>query len=47
LDIEDPLLKARNEGMDFTAKKGTPILQLAMSNNEANNRASGYGNHIN
>jgi hypothetical protein len=33
--------------MDFTAKKGTPVLPLAMSNNEANDRASGYGNHIN
>jgi murein DD-endopeptidase MepM/ murein hydrolase activator NlpD len=45
----DPFTKARkmHEGMDFTAKTGSPIYatgdgQIA----QANNRASGYGNHI-
>jgi murein DD-endopeptidase MepM/ murein hydrolase activator NlpD len=36
-----------HEGMDFTAKVGTPILQLATGMaQEASSNASGYGNHI-
>ena len=45
----DPFTKARkmHEGMDFTAKKGTPIFATGDGVvTEANDRASGYGNHI-
>jgi murein DD-endopeptidase MepM/ murein hydrolase activator NlpD len=36
-----------HEGMDFTAKQGTPIFATGDGIvDEANNRASGYGNHI-
>jgi len=45
----DPFTKARKKhyGMDFSAKKGTPV--YATGNgvvNRADNRASGFGNHI-
>jgi murein DD-endopeptidase MepM/ murein hydrolase activator NlpD len=44
----DPFTKARkmHEGMDFTAKIGTQFMQLATVSAQADNRASGYGNHI-
>ncbi|MFT5253401.1 MAG: murein DD-endopeptidase MepM/ murein hydrolase activator NlpD [Flavobacteriales bacterium] len=45
----DPFTKARkmHEGMDFTAKKGTPVFATGDGIiTEANDRASGYGNHI-
>ena len=45
----DPFTKARkmHEGMDFTAKQGTPVFATGDGMvDEANNRASGYGNHI-
>ncbi|MBX9889333.1 MAG: peptidoglycan DD-metalloendopeptidase family protein [Flavobacteriaceae bacterium] len=45
----DPFTKSRkmHEGMDFTAKKGTPIFATGDGVvTEANDRASGYGNHI-
>jgi murein DD-endopeptidase MepM/ murein hydrolase activator NlpD len=45
----DPFTKARkmHEGMDFTAKQGTPIFATGDGVvTEANDRASGYGNHI-
>jgi murein DD-endopeptidase MepM/ murein hydrolase activator NlpD len=45
----DPFTKARkmHEGMDFTAKIGTPIFATGDGVvAQADNRASGYGNHI-
>jgi murein DD-endopeptidase MepM/ murein hydrolase activator NlpD len=45
----DPFTKARkmHEGMDFTAKTGTPIYATGDGVvDRADNRASGYGNHI-
>ncbi|HJS00456.1 MAG TPA: M23 family metallopeptidase [Flavobacterium sp.] len=45
----DPFTKARkmHKGMDFSAKKGTPIFATGDGVvKEANDRASGYGNHI-
>lgn len=45
----DPFTKARkmHEGMDFTAKQGTPVFATGDGTvDEANNRASGYGNHV-
>jgi murein DD-endopeptidase MepM/ murein hydrolase activator NlpD len=45
----DPFTKARkmHEGMDFTAKVGTPIFATGDGVvAQADNRASGYGNHI-
>jgi murein DD-endopeptidase MepM/ murein hydrolase activator NlpD len=45
----DPFTKARkmHEGMDFTAKTGTPIYATGDGVVErADNRASGFGNHI-
>ncbi|PKH66226.1 peptidase M23 [Flavobacterium sp. ALD4] len=45
----DPFTKARkmHEGMDFTAKVGTPIFATGHGIvAQADNRASGYGNHI-
>ena len=45
----DPFTKARkfHEGMDFTAKSGTPIYATGDGTVEkADNSASGYGNHI-
>ncbi|GGA81626.1 peptidase M23 [Flavobacterium palustre] len=45
----DPFTKARkmHEGMDFTAKTGTPIFATGDGVvKQADNRASGYGNHI-
>jgi murein DD-endopeptidase MepM/ murein hydrolase activator NlpD len=45
----DPFTKARkmHEGMDFTAKSGTPVFATGDGIvAEANNRSSGYGNHI-
>ncbi|MEN9910414.1 MAG: hypothetical protein RLZZ540_3573 [Bacteroidota bacterium] len=45
----DPFTKARkmHEGMDFTAKKGTPIFATGDGViARADNTASGYGNHI-
>ena len=45
----DPFTKARkmHEGMDFTAKTGTPIYATGDGVVEkADNTASGYGNHI-
>jgi len=45
----DPFTKARkmHEGMDFTAKQGTPIFATGDGVvAQADNRASGYGNHI-
>ena len=45
----DPFTKARkmHEGMDFTAKIGTPIYATGDGIvAQADNRASGYGNHI-
>jgi murein DD-endopeptidase MepM/ murein hydrolase activator NlpD len=44
----DPFTKARkmHEGMDFTAKIGTPIYATDGIVAQADNRASGYGNHI-
>ncbi len=45
----DPFTKARkmHEGMDFTAKKGTPIFATGDGVvKQADDRASGYGNHI-
>ncbi|TDE06220.1 M23 family metallopeptidase [Flavobacterium hiemivividum] len=45
----DPFTKARkmHEGMDFTAKVGTPIFATGDGVvSQADNRASGYGNHI-
>lgn len=45
----DPFTKVRkmHEGMDFTAKKGTPVFATGDGViKQADNRASGYGNHI-
>lgn len=45
----DPFTKARkmHKGMDFTAKKGTPIFATGDGVvSQADDRASGYGNHI-
>lgn len=45
----DPFTKTRkmHEGMDFTAKQGTPVFATGDGVvTEANDRASGYGNHI-
>jgi murein DD-endopeptidase MepM/ murein hydrolase activator NlpD len=45
----DPFTKARkmHQGMDFTAKSGTPIYATGDGVvTKADNRASGYGNHI-
>ncbi len=45
----DPFTKVRkmHEGMDFTAKKGTPIFATGDGVvKQADDRASGYGNHI-
>jgi murein DD-endopeptidase MepM/ murein hydrolase activator NlpD len=45
----DPFTKARkmHEGMDFTAKVGTPIFAAGDAVvAQANNNASGYGNHV-
>jgi murein DD-endopeptidase MepM/ murein hydrolase activator NlpD len=45
----DPFTKARkmHEGMDFTAKSGTPIYATGDGTvARADNNASGYGNHI-
>jgi murein DD-endopeptidase MepM/ murein hydrolase activator NlpD len=45
----DPFTKVRkmHEGMDFTAKTGAPIFATGDGIvAEANNRASGYGNHV-
>jgi murein DD-endopeptidase MepM/ murein hydrolase activator NlpD len=45
----DPFTKARkmHEGMDFTAKKGTPIFATGDGViTHADDRASGYGNHV-
>jgi murein DD-endopeptidase MepM/ murein hydrolase activator NlpD len=45
----DPFTKTRkmHEGMDFTAKIGTPIFATGDGVvSQANNNASGYGNHI-
>ncbi|MES2240677.1 MAG: M23 family metallopeptidase [Bacteroidota bacterium] len=45
----DPFTKARkmHKGMDFSAKTGTPIFATGDGMvKEANDRASGYGNHI-
>jgi len=45
----DPFTKARkmHKGMDFTAKTGTPIFATGDGVvSQADNRASGYGNHI-
>ncbi|CAM2788302.1 M23 family metallopeptidase [Flavobacterium frigoris] len=45
----DPFTKARkmHKGMDFTAKQGTPIFATGDGVvAQADNRASGYGNHI-
>ncbi|MFL9830669.1 M23 family metallopeptidase [Flavobacterium sp. ARAG 55.4] len=45
----DPFTKVRkmHEGMDFTAKKGTPVFATGDGVvKQADDRASGYGNHI-
>ena len=45
----DPFTKKRrfHYGMDFTAKKGTPIYATGNGRiKRADNRSSGYGNHI-
>jgi len=45
----DPFTKARkrHKGMDFTAKRGTPVYATGNGKvKRADNKASGYGNHI-
>jgi murein DD-endopeptidase MepM/ murein hydrolase activator NlpD len=44
----DPFTKARkmHEGMDFAKNRHPNFMQLATVSAQADNRASGYGNHI-